>query len=250
MITKAELQAIHTQILAERRDNVEPPANDELFAFMRGDLKPEDETRVREQLMAYPELARAMAEPFPDEDAQPDDDDYLSDDEIDARLHALKRRVDGDGSPNVVRFWRRSALALAATTILAFGGLLWQSMRTREQSFSPRVAMDGQLLLPDGQRGTQASLTVIPHADSFLLITPLINPPAFDAYRLQIVREGDDTRPLWTSAPLPRPANDTYQLLVPSAFLARGNYQVIVFGVSGARQERLANYSLRVGRDS
>jgi len=240
MITRAELREMHGAMLAERQGHLDPPTNEELFAFMNGTLKPEDEARVREALVAYPDMARAMAEPFPKDDAQPGDDDYLSDAEVDKRWNAVRAQVIGDSD---VRIWRWTALALAATLVVAFGGLLWQ----HQQSLAPRVAVDGQLLLPDGQRGSgQQSVIMTPRGDAYVLITPIIDPsPSFTAFRLEIVREGS-AAPLWSSAPLPRPANDTFQLVVPASFLKPGKYQVIAYGVNGERQEKVATYSVRV----
>lgn len=245
MITKSELQAIHGQILAERRGRLDPPTNEELFAFMRGDLTPDEETRVRELLIAYPEFARAVAEPFPEDDAEPGEIGSVSDRRLNAQWQSLQRLIHGDPQ---VRFWRRSALALAAAAVIAFAGLAWQSMRVRQASLAPRVSVDEQMLLPGGERGAgEPEVTIVPREGSFRLIIPLINAGNFPAYRLEIVRDGEG-RALWTSGPLPRPANDMFHVVVPAGFFAPGRYQIVVFGLSGARQERLAGYALNVAR--
>jgi hypothetical protein len=247
MITKSELQAIHGRVLAERRHHLgAPPTNDELFAFMRGELSAEDEARVRELLIAYPELASAIAEPFPDDDAQPGDSGYLSDAEMTSHWQSLQKRIHGDVVRMPVRFWRRTSAALAAVLVVAFAGLAWQTMRLRRELVSPRVASDSQLLFPDGQRGpAEAIATLTTHGEAYLLTTPLINPGDFTAFRLELVETGA-SHTLWSSPPLQRPANDAFQILIPHAFLPPGRYQMIVYGVSGERQERLATYSLRV----
>ena len=237
MITKSELQAIHGQMLAERRRRLgAPPTNEELFAFMRGELSSDDEARVRELLIAYPELARAMAEPFPE-------DGELSEAELASHWNSLQKRIHGDPAQRRVRYWQRTSAALAAAMILAFGGLVWQ----RQASLAPRVATSRHLLLPDGQRGAGEPATVISaDGNAFVLIASLIDPPACDAYRLEIVTAGGAPRTLWRSAALGRPGNDTFEIVVPRAFLAPGLYKVIVYGVTGERQEQLSSYSLRV----
>lgn len=236
MITKSELQAIHGQKLAERRRRLgPPPSNEELFAFMRGELSADDEARVRELLIAYPELARAMAEPFPE-------DGDLSEAELDAHWKSLQKRIHGDPVQSRVRFWRRTSAALAAAMILAFGGIVWQ----RQASVAPGVASK-YLLFPEGQRGPGDAATLVMADDApYVLVTSLINPPRFEKYRLEIATTDPTPRTLWTSPPLRRPDNDTFEIVVPGAFLAPGRYQVVVWGVSGQRQERWTAYPLRV----
>lgn len=237
MITKSELQAVHGQMLAERRRKLgAPPTNEELFAFMRGELSPDDEARVRELLIAYPELARAMAEPFPE-------DGELSEVELASHWNSLQKRIHGDPVQRRVRYWQRASAALAAAMILTFGGLVWQ----RQASLAPRVATSRHLLLPDGQRGGGEPATVIAtDGNAYILIASLIESRAYDAYRLEIVTGGATPRTLWSSPALRRPDNDTFEIVVPRAFLGPGLYKVIVYGVSGERQEQLSSYSLRV----
>jgi hypothetical protein len=256
MITKADLQAVHTEMLAERRRDLgEPPTNEELFAFMRGELSPSEEVRVRELLVAYPELVRAMCEPFPDEAAQPGETGYVSEEEVSLRWAEFRQAGRGRGAPQpvpgrAVRVWRRVSAALAAALVVAFGALLWMHMQLQQERFGPRVAAGEQLLLPDGQRGAHSDNVPVlePDGDSFLLIAPLINAPqGFASFRLELVKlEKQSPRTLWKSARLPRPAGDTFSIAVRREFLRPGRYQVVVYGVSGARQERLATYSLAV----
>lgn len=237
MITKSELQAVHGQMLAERRRRLgPPPTNEELFAFMRGELSADDEARVRELLIAYPELARAMAEPFPEEGD-------LSEIELAVHWKSLQTRIHGDPAQRRVRFWRRTSAALAAAMILAFGGIVWQ----RQASLAPRVTTAMHLLLPDGQRGPEDAATLITAGgDPFLLVVSMINPRVFEQYRLELITAGTPPRTLWSSEPMRRPDNDTFRIVLPGGFLAPGRYQVVVWGVSGQRQERLSTYSLRV----
>ena len=62
----------------------------------------------------------------------------------------------------------------------------------------------------------------------------------------EIVTVDPAPRTLWSSPALRRPDNDMFEIVVPRAFLAPGNYQVVIWGVSGARQERVSNNPLRV----
>src|SRR5229473_3644267 len=61
MITKSEWQMVHHSMMAEERGHGgEPPASEEVFAYMRGELSPEDEARLRERLVNYPDLVRTL----------------------------------------------------------------------------------------------------------------------------------------------------------------------------------------------
>lgn len=235
MITKSELQAIHGQLVAERRRRLgPPPTNEELFAFMRGELSGDDEARVRELLIAYPELARAMSEPFPEEGD-------LSEIELAAHWKSLQTRIHGHPAERRVRFWQWTSAALAAAMMLAFGGIVWQ----RQASLAPRVATS-HLLMTDVQRGSGDAATLIPAGDdSYELVISMVDPERFDRYRLELTTAAA-ARTLWNSEPMRRPGNDTFRVVVPGRFLAPGRYQVVVWGVSGARQERIAAYPFRV----
>ena len=239
MITKSELQAVHGQMLTERRQRLgAPPTNEELFAYMRGELAPEDQARVRELLIAYPELARAMAEPFPE-------DGDLSEAELDAHWEALQKRSHGNVVEMRFRRWQRASLALAAALAIAVVSVVLLSVRLRQQSLEPRVMSDAHMLFPDGQRGPEkeAATAITPAGDYQLTVSIINPPPAFTTFRLELT---DGSRTLWSSPALARPADDTFRIDMRRAFLAPGKYQVVVYGVNDARQERLASYSLRI----
>jgi hypothetical protein len=82
--------------------------------------------------------------------------------------------------------------------------------------------------------------------DSFLLIAPLINQPRFAAYRVDILTlDVEPARVLWSSTGLRRRDNDTFELLVPRAFLNPGRYQLVIYGVRGSIADRLARFTFR-----
>ncbi|HEX3068745.1 MAG TPA: hypothetical protein VHX14_09210, partial [Thermoanaerobaculia bacterium] len=59
----------------------------------------EDAERVQQLLIAYPELARAYATPFPPDDIHPGDSDYLANDVIDRQWNAF-RASNGNNTAN------------------------------------------------------------------------------------------------------------------------------------------------------
>src|SRR5207302_11169100 len=92
MTTKSELSAANRELMAEERLSIgEPPTAGEVLAYMRGELTADEKVRIRERLIAYPELVRTLTAPFP-EGAEPDHPDYLSDHEFARHWSALQKR--------------------------------------------------------------------------------------------------------------------------------------------------------------
>jgi hypothetical protein len=252
MITKSDWDTIQHELLEadqQQGGGGEPPAVDEMLAYTRGELAPEDEERVRRLLVSYPELAHALTAPFPEDDAMPGDADYLPPEELGRRYAELRRGIRGEGG-TVVQFWRRTSAAIAAALVLALGGLLaqaqWAAHRLRVELAKPRAASEYVVLMPDGgQRGRpHRPVTLAPNADSTMIVAPLVGPAVMDGYRLEIKNEQRGV--VWTSGPLHLRDDDTFAILVPRAFLGPGKYQVVLYGIDGAREDELATYSLAV----
>jgi hypothetical protein len=92
------------------------------------------------------------------------------------------------------------------------------------------------------------ALKVSPHADWCLLTVPIIGAGGYEDYRLDIHAPGRQDA-VWQSGILSRRSNDAFSIVVPRQFLASsGTYQVVLYGVRGGGEERLATYSLRVPR--
>ncbi len=222
-----------------------PPAAEEVLAYFEGRLSGEDESRVQELLVARPEMVRAALAPFPTDDAQPGDPDFLPPEELDRRWESLRQRVHGSSGARVLRFVSAFA-AIAASIAVVLGVMLWQSQSSARL---PRVILNEQVLLPDGQRGLSPELPVslTAESDSYLLVVPVLHAADFNDYRLELVSSASTaSRPLWRSTTLSRPPNDTLAIVVPRAFLPGGRYQVVLYGLSGGRDERLASYTVSV----
>ena len=249
MITKSEWQAVNRQLMAEDRQRLgEPPTAEEILAYTRGELSPEDETRVRERLVCHPDLVRALAVPFPAEPAKPGDPDYLSEDEFAKHWEVLQKRMRPH---RVVRF-PHAWTAIAAACAIVFGALFWQAewraRRLAKELNEPRVAWEEYVLPAEGQRGGGNATAVLPaEGDTVLLRAPVYNQPHYAGYRLEIVDpSATPPRVLWSSTGVRRSDDDTFDILVPRAFLRPGRYQVVLYGVDRAREERLMSYTLRV----
>lgn len=245
MITKSDWDAVRQQFLADERRRGEPPTSEEMLAYMCGELSPEQEEQMRERLIGYPELVRALSEPFPEEDPSPGDPDYVSDEEMDRRWAALQSRIHGNATQGgrVFLLWRASAFLAAAALALVFGGLLWKAQWELRQ---PRV-LEEQVLEPDGRRGVEDSAAVLSaNGDTVVLVVPLIGAPNFNTYRLEIVDVAGPPRVRWHIEDLRRSDNQSFSIVVSRKFLSPSIYQIALYGTDGAREDRVATYSLRV----
>lgn len=247
MITRSDIQAIHTLAVAERRNRLtNPPSDAELLAYMRDELPPAEADRVRELLLAYPELVRAMTEPFPQDDIAPGETGYVSDEEVERRLEQLQRTLPGSGR-RLLSFRPRASWAVAATLAVAFCGLAWQYAQVRREALAPHVIGQPQLLASENRRGASgAAATVVPQADDYVVSMAVANPPDFASFRIEIVTDGNDPQTLWKSGRLTLSDDKTLTLAIPRRLLNPGTYHLIVSGENGNVQEQLASYSIRV----
>jgi hypothetical protein len=243
MITKSELSAANRALMAEDRlSNGDPPTAEEVLAYARGELAPDAEARIRERLIAYPELLRTLTAPFP-EGAEPDHPDYLSDHEFSRHWKRLqKRRQLPEGGP---QFWRVFS-AIAAALAVVLGGLLWRAETALKQ---PQAVWEQQELYPDGRRGVEnGPQTLSQSGDSYLLMPMLLgSDSAAEKLRAEIVDTAANS-PLtfWKSEAVRRTSNGSFVILVPHASLKPGTYRLVVYGITGERQEPLNSYTLRV----
>lgn len=240
MTTKSELSAANCDLITENRLAIgEPPTAEEVLAYTRGELAPDEEARIRERLIAYPDLVRTLTTPFP-EGADPDHPDYLSDHEFVRHWKALQKRRRSDGG---LKFWRVFG-AIAAAVAVVLGGLLW---RAEMQLKQPTAVWEQQELYPDGQRGTgERPNTLTPHGDSYLLV-PMLSPElAVDKLRAEIVDAANPSRTVWSSRAMQRTPDGSLVIVVSRAFLKPGTYRLVVYGITGERQEPLSSYTLRV----
>jgi len=241
MTTKSELSAANRDLITENRLAIgEPPTAEEVLAYTRGELAPDEEARIRERLIAYPDLVRTLTTPFP-EGADPDHPDYLSDHEFARHWKALqKRRHRSHGG---LQFWRAFG-AIAAAVAIVLGGLLW---RAEMQLKQPVAVSQPQDLYQDGQRGigTQQN-TLTTNGDSYLLVPSLSSDLAVDKLRAEIADVADPSRPLWSSKAMPRTPDGSLVIMVPREFLKPSTYRLVVYGITGERQEPLSSYTLRV----
>jgi hypothetical protein len=247
MNTKSDWRTVNEQLMNDDRRKLEPPTAEEMLAYTRGELSPEDEQRVRERLVCYPDLVRTLTEPFPDEGAEPGDRDYIPDEEYASHWDALQprlRRSKRSTQGRRLQFWRTSA-ALAAALAVALGLGWWLSL---PGAASPRIVEQTESLMPDGRRGGSGTTGLVQkRGDSSLLVVPLINPRDYVEYRLELIRVKNN-RTLWRSG-VTRPRQDGpyagFSVLIPNEIVDRGEYRIVVHGVAGKTERPVASYPVR-----
>jgi hypothetical protein len=238
MITKSDLQAVLDEMRTEdRRTRREPPTVEEMLAYRRGELSGDEEARIRETLIRWPELLRALMTPYPEDDA-------IEPEVLERQWSAMRHHI-GAGSGGRVLTFRNALTAIAAALAITFGTLLWQA---RQELRSPR-ALPQQTLMPDGQRGNgDPAITLTGSGDAYLLAPTLIGDQTFERYRFELVDSFTPPRTAWRSGDVQPTEDSTFAVLVPRSFVAPGRYQLILYGVNGERREKLETYTVRVPR--
>jgi hypothetical protein len=247
MITKSEWQEANRRITAEQRERLgDPPAAEELLAYSEGRLSAEEEERIRELLVAYPELARMYAAPFPEEPQA-----GVSKEAIDAGLDDVKRRLGVVSMRPPIRMRRYIPTTIAAALALVFFGLYVQAeSRARDARDHtracdmPRLLGDAQELDPDGNRGPAAPTLLSKDGEAYLVRPRLINQPRFPGYSIVLFDQNKNA--IWTSPSAQPNEDDVFQITIPHAFLRPGRYQLRIFGVDGEERKDAGVYDVAV----
>ncbi|HEV7486968.1 MAG TPA: hypothetical protein VGQ65_14915 [Thermoanaerobaculia bacterium] len=239
MTTKSELSNANRNLLEE--DRGEPPTAEEALAYMRGELTPDEEARVRQRLLAYPELVRTLTAPFP-EPAESDHPDHLSEHEFARHWSALqkRRRQPQRG----LRFWRAFG-SVAAALAVVFGALLW---RAQTELKKPQAVWEQQELYSEGRRGVEGEPAKLSaDGESYLLVPMLGADVTADNLRAEISDvAANSSRTVWSSRLIHRTSSGSFVILVPRDSLSPGTYRLVIYGVTGERQESLNSFTFRV----
>ncbi|MDP9190202.1 MAG: hypothetical protein M3P06_00680 [Acidobacteriota bacterium] len=247
MTSKSDWQNANRELIADQRRQLgDPPAAEELLAYSRGELSESEEEEVRDRLVAYPELARMYAAPFPEEG------DAVSDDHQRDDWRALQRRLghsDEEPQRGRVLFFRYAPVSVAAALALLFFGLFVQSERSSRyhaaQSTVPRILAAPQELDPDGDRSADAPTMLRKDGEAYLLKPRLINQVRYPHYGIEL-RDANDAR-LWQNNSAQPDEYDSFQIAIPHAFLRTGErYKLKVFGMDGNVKKEVGSYDVAV----
>lgn len=241
MTTKSEFATANRELNAENRASLgEPPTAEEVLAYSRGELAPDAQARIRERLMVYPDLLRTLTAPFP-APAETDHPDYLSDHEFTRHWKALQKRRQ---RPRRGPQFSHAFGAIAATLAVVLGVLLW---RAEAKLKKPQAVWEQQDLYPDGRRGVEgAPKALTANGESYLLVPALGSDLTAEKLRGEIVDAANPSRTVWSSEAVPRTSDSSFVILVPRDSLKAGTYRLVVYAITGERQEPLSSYTFRV----
>jgi hypothetical protein len=240
MSTKPDWRTVNEQLMTQKHEHDgEPPTTEEILAYSRGELSPDEEERMRERLVSHPEILRALAVPFPSEGAGPGEPDYLTDEEWPEHWAVLQKRMHRG---RVVDFRRHAWTALAAVLALVFAGLYWQAERKagRPRSVGEEVELRSEL-----RRGPGGPPQTVVVEDDTVVLSASVTDRDDDAFRMAIF-DADGTRELWRSERLHPRSDQSVAIVVPRSFLSPGDYRISLYGVQGSREESLATYTVHI----
>jgi hypothetical protein len=248
MITKSDWQAVHQEMTAEERRKLgEPPTTEEMLAYSRGELSAENVERVKAWLVCNPDMARALMEPFPSDDAKPGDADFLPEEELSKRWASLQQSIHGVALPraqgSVLRFpvWT----ALAAVVAVVFAGLYWQAESKLRRLSEPALMEMQDLQVQVGRRGAGAASTAVVRSDAGGVLAVSVDDSRFERFRVEIVSATTPSR-LVKRFDAARPADDFLSIVIPPRSLAPGRYRIVVYGISALGDDLLGTYPVLV----
>jgi hypothetical protein len=252
MTNQAEWQEANRELIAEaRRKFGEPPTAEEMFAYSRGELSEAEADRIREMLLAYPELARAYSEPFPDA-PMPGDADYVPEAKVDAAWAALQSRLGAEPATpaggKVVRFPYAPTAVAALLAVVFFGLFVYAEGRARHYRDlalpGPVVVREFQEVDADTPRGHNPTPTTLIGVGNLytIRVRPLTD-IRYESYRIEMDRAGEEPIRI-NDAKLGE--KDTFSIVIPRGSVRPGDYRLRIFGMDGRDDHDAGTVIVRV----
>lgn len=242
MANKSDWQEANRRLMAEQREALgDPPTPEELQAYRSGELNESEEERIRDLLVAYPELARMYRASLPEEP-----EPGITEEEIAAGLREVKQRLGITRPRRRIRQYIPTTVA-ASLAILFFGLYVQAESRARDHARTcdlPRILGAPQELDPDGNRGPTAATVLRKDGEAYLLKPRLLNQIRYPHYSLEL---RDRRGPVWTANTAEAAQDDTFQIVIPHDFLrADSNYELRIFGIDGEARRPVGAYDVTV----
>jgi len=216
-------------LIAEGRERLGgEPTPEEIMKLELGELSEQEAADLRERIALYPDLARMLAAPFPQDDQ-------------------VAPVVKHPRSP-LTTASHVVAVAAAAVAIV-FGVLFFQTKRDRDRlaplALQPQSSIENVNFPANVDRGPVNERRLSSHADYFLMIPAVGDDvPSYPDYRVAILDvSGNEPRVVWTQTGIRRRSDNSFEILVPRSFFTARKYQIVIEGLDGAASRELARYT-------
>lgn len=246
MISREDWQTARDEMIAEGRQRYEPPTVEEVEKLFKGELGEAEADRVRNLLTYYPEMARAMTMPFPEEA-----EGVLTAEETEAGLAEIRRRAKLP--PARLPRRRRTPsrpLALAAGIAVAVGiaGVaFWRSQLSQHEGVIKILYADGERGGLHRPRGPYEQAPIELETKTDYILKPVFRPShAYREYRLELFDlNAAAPRSVWSRSGVEREADGSYQAELSTKNFPPGRYRLVLYGVDEAPVP-LAVYTIRL----
>ena len=210
MITKNDWDDALDAWVAEERERLGgPPTPEEVVAYLRGELAPNEAARIRTLLVYYPELTPLLNERL---------------DEPRSLRKSLAPRL------------------FAAAAMLAVATLTTLLIQERQRNMLPSAHSSHHELSALRVRGSEVAIELPAGEERYLLTVVPSEPPSEDEYQIEIVHESEV---LWSASGI-RPIDDIFDITVPGRFLKPGTYTLNVYALGGVQPQLADRYTFRV----
>jgi hypothetical protein len=232
-------------------------SEDEIAAYVAGELAGEERARVEEAISLDPEaadLARDLAL-FDADPPAPGHPAYLTPQELARDWERLRERLP----PGAARRRGFVRLAIAASLIALPGIWLWgwsqRSARLEAEqrlaaALAPQVNVEPYTLWQPSVRGTAPAeprpVTLDARGDAVWLRLGVVGKPSYEDYRLEVRALDRPGQPLlWRRDGLTLYSDGSFSIAFPRAALPAGSYELRIVGIERGAESRLATYRIR-----
>ena len=244
MTNKSEWQDANRRLASEQREKLgDPPTAEEMLAYSRGELSGEEEDRIRDLLVAYPELARIYNAPFPEEPEADVSNEVISDGWNDVRRR-LGVTVDAGPRTGAELHSHDDRGRTGARVLRPLSYKRKTAHVTTPAATSPVFSAHRRSSTLTAAAGSDAPKMLRKDGDAYLLKPHLLNQVHYAHYSIEL---HDTSGAVWTSPSAQPDDKGTFQIVIPHDFLRPGvRYQLRIFGIDGDAPRPVGSYDVMV----